>query len=184
MSSSPNGAEATASTDSVMQFFTAREQQLIIHALVCMKDFPTINYEKIADRMGLKNPRSVANAWGALKKKILTFDKEERKRKGLPSDDEDDEAAACSDGKATPKTPKRRAPRAASGTPGSGKRARTTTPKTARGKKGSLLAAADAGPQDEEQEEAAKNDGVKMEGAQDRIKPEPEAETAEDNGEN
>lgn len=42
--SATNGSEASASNDSVLQFFTAREQQLIMHALVCMKDFPAVSF--------------------------------------------------------------------------------------------------------------------------------------------
>ena len=118
--------------------------------------------------MGMKNPRSVANAWGALKKKIMTFDKEERKRKGLPSEDEDEEADG-GEGKSGSKTPKRRAPKAG-GTPGSGKRARTATPKSARGKKGAAVA-----PARDDEDEVIKAE-INEDGSQTFIKPDPVVE--------
>jgi hypothetical protein len=101
--------------------------------------------------MGLKNPRSVSNAWSLIKKKIQTFDKEERKRKGLPSEDE-----AEDDAETVKKTPKRARATKAAGTPKSAKVAKTgkaSTPRTPRAKKSDLFVAAEdlAGDDDEDE---------------------------------
>ena len=57
--------------------------------------------------MGLTNPRSVSNAWTAIKKKIAEFDKKDRKERGLPSEDEAEHDNG--DGEDANPTPKKRA---------------------------------------------------------------------------
>ena len=76
-----------------------------------------IDYQKVADRMGLTNPRSVSNAWTAIKKKIAEFDKNDRKSRGLPSEDEPEpDNGDDDDTNPTPKKRARTAKAAAGGT--------------------------------------------------------------------
>lgn len=136
--------------------------------------------------MGLQNPRSVGNAWSLIKKKIQTYDKDYRKRKGLPSEDEADDE----DSEFTPKkTPKRaRVTKSASGTPtkSGNKSDKAGTPKTPRGKKAGLLAGALAnavgGDNDEavkkEDSEIKKEDPEVKKEESSKIKPEPVADEA------
>ena len=141
-----------------------------------------VDYVKVAERMGLKNPRSVSNAWSLIKKKIQTFDKEERKRKGLPSEDE-----AEDDAETVKKSPKRARATKAAGTPKSAKVAKTgkaSTPRTPRAKKSDLFVAAEdlAGDDEEDELKMEVKTEVKAEAmvkAEDMVKAEPEAEDAD-----
>lgn len=122
--------------------------------------------------MGLKNPRSVANAWGLIRKKVQTFDKEDRKRKGLPSEDEAEPAdgADGESGKPTPKRARATNLKTATGTPKTArakKVAKTPTPKTPRSTKkktGLLVAAEDL----EDDDENVKLENVKGEDIEDK----------------
>ncbi|EEY19714.1 predicted protein [Verticillium alfalfae VaMs.102] len=48
-----------------------REQEILSKAWSCMKVQPEIDYVRLAAATGMTNPRSAANAWGALKKKLF-----------------------------------------------------------------------------------------------------------------
>ncbi|KAK3935710.1 hypothetical protein QBC46DRAFT_396814 [Diplogelasinospora grovesii] len=93
-------------TNEATSVFTQREQELIANAMLCMRELPNIDYNKLAERMGMQNVRSASNAWSALKKKLLVdqadTDGSNGKRKaaqnedgsgGEDKDNKDDEAA-------------------------------------------------------------------------------------------
>lgn len=83
--------------------------------------FKQIDYEKLAGEMGMTNPRSAANAWGAIKKKMAwttaaqpaTGGKStggKRKKAATTDDDGDDQATPTKKAKATPtKAPRKKA---------------------------------------------------------------------------
>ncbi|KAK4113263.1 hypothetical protein N656DRAFT_768191 [Canariomyces notabilis] len=148
-------AEAPAGRDSLLQIFTEREQLIILHGFLTMQDsVPKIDYAKVAERMGL-NPRTIGNAWGAIKKKISAFDKEDRKRKGLPEQDDDDKSDEDTPKAKSKPTPKRaRTTKAVPGTPGTPTPKPKKTPGPGRGRKSAktLLSAARAVTDDEEEE--------------------------------
>ncbi|KAI8239368.1 hypothetical protein K4K55_001910 [Colletotrichum sp. SAR 10_96] len=50
---------------------TDRELEILKHAWNCMKTPPEIDYPKLAEACGMTNPRSAANAWGVIKKKLF-----------------------------------------------------------------------------------------------------------------
>jgi hypothetical protein len=138
-----------------------------------------IDYQKVADRMGLSNPRSVSNAWTLIKKKIAEFDKNDRKQRGLPSEDEaeTEDAEAGGDGNPTPKKRARTKAAASATTPRRGKAAAAGgSAKKPRGKKatGGMLAdlgvpagvdvtAALAGDEEDDDEMLKKEEALKLE---------------------
>jgi len=42
-----------------------------MQAWSCMTEEPKVNYDKLAEACGMGNPRSAANAWRAIKAKIM-----------------------------------------------------------------------------------------------------------------
>ncbi|EAQ91793.1 predicted protein [Chaetomium globosum CBS 148.51] len=98
-----NRAEDTAGNangDGPLSVLTAREQTMLLQGLLTVPGFPggiQIDYPKVAERMGLKNPRSVANAWSLIKGKINAYDKKYREDNNLPSAAEEAAAVAQAD---------------------------------------------------------------------------------------
>lgn len=89
-----------------------------------------IDYPKVAERLGMANHRSVTNAWGVIKKKLIEYEKKDRKERGLPSEDEA-EPAAEGEGDENPSPKKRARTTKAPGTPKTARAPRAAgTPKT------------------------------------------------------
>ncbi|KAK3290830.1 uncharacterized protein B0H64DRAFT_478697 [Chaetomium fimeti] len=102
--------EAVGNADGPLSVLTAREQTMMLQGLLTVPGFPggfQIDYAKVADRMGLKNPRSVANAWSLIKNKINAYDAKYREDNNLPTAAEE-AAAQADDGDDNP-SPKKRA---------------------------------------------------------------------------
>ncbi|KAK0648040.1 hypothetical protein B0T16DRAFT_388357 [Cercophora newfieldiana] len=57
--------------DATPVIFSTRDQQILLNAFMCMEAAPSINYEQLAARCGMTNPRSASNAWLAIRKKII-----------------------------------------------------------------------------------------------------------------
>ncbi|KXX75073.1 hypothetical protein MMYC01_203196 [Madurella mycetomatis] len=92
MPAESNTLETTpAGGDEAFSVLTRREQNIMFHSLLTIKNFPVgvpIDYQKVATRVGLTNPRSVMNAWTGIKKKMAEAGKKYREAEGLPSEDE------------------------------------------------------------------------------------------------
>ncbi|KAG7284571.1 hypothetical protein NEMBOFW57_010949 [Staphylotrichum longicolle] len=92
-----------------MSVLTPREQAIMLQSILTIKGFPSgiqIDYPKVAERLGMANHRSVTNAWGVIKKKLIEYEKKDRKDRGLPSEDEAEPAV---EGGRTKPSPKKRA---------------------------------------------------------------------------
>ncbi|ROT35212.1 hypothetical protein SODALDRAFT_353570 [Sodiomyces alkalinus F11] len=107
---------------------TEREQEFLAQAWTCMKTTPEIDYNRLAETLGMTNPRSAANAWSAIKKKLFTGtppptpskggDSEKKRKRATPKKAAAGAAAAAAGGDgaddgqsvATP-TKKQRSPR-------------------------------------------------------------------------
>ncbi|KAK4450623.1 hypothetical protein QBC34DRAFT_379331 [Podospora aff. communis PSN243] len=50
--------------------FTAREQEVLLNAFMCFKEFPTVDFYHLAARCGMSNHRSASNSWAGIRKKI------------------------------------------------------------------------------------------------------------------
>ncbi|KAH6844514.1 hypothetical protein B0I37DRAFT_406204 [Chaetomium sp. MPI-CAGE-AT-0009] len=102
--------DAAGNAEGPFSVLTAREQTMLLQGLLTVPGFPggiQIDYAKVADRMGLKNPRSVANAWSLIKSKINAYDAKYREDNNLPTAAE--EAAAQVDEEDENPSPKKRA---------------------------------------------------------------------------
>ena len=155
--------------------FSAREMEIMANAWLCMSEepkvsspvtsvqwrnaqlrFSQVDYNKLAERVNMTNPKSAANAWAAIKKKIMA-------KGGLPKNggDEDGNASPAK----VPKTPKsgsrtkrgKKADEDGDDTEESPTKKAKPTPK---GKKGK---AAKSEPQVEEDEGEGEEDVVKQE---------------------
>ncbi|KAK0750337.1 hypothetical protein B0T18DRAFT_428298 [Schizothecium vesticola] len=62
--------KTTTMAEKTTDIFTAREQEIMLNALLCMKEAPTVDFNDLAARLGMSNVRSASNAWAALRKKI------------------------------------------------------------------------------------------------------------------
>ncbi|ROW01203.1 hypothetical protein VSDG_02712 [Cytospora chrysosperma] len=116
---------------------TARENEILSKAMNCLKAPPEIDYEKLAGEVGMSNPRSAANAWGAIKKKMSwntntpaagkSTAGAKRKSAATTSNDSDaDEDASPAKKAKAPAKPRKKAPVApkkAAATPKKGKTA-------------------------------------------------------------
>ncbi|KAK0624416.1 hypothetical protein B0T14DRAFT_495684 [Immersiella caudata] len=51
--------------------FTARDQEILTNAFMCFKEFPVVDFDHLAARCGMTNPRSASNAWALIRKKII-----------------------------------------------------------------------------------------------------------------
>ncbi|KAK3345853.1 hypothetical protein B0T25DRAFT_611827 [Lasiosphaeria hispida] len=50
--------------------FTYREQEIILNAMLSIKEFPAVDYTELSRRLGFANPRSAGNAWAGVKRKV------------------------------------------------------------------------------------------------------------------
>ncbi|KAF3766951.1 hypothetical protein M406DRAFT_328065 [Cryphonectria parasitica EP155] len=65
-----SGANALKASTGINSL-TPREGEILAKAWACLKTGPPeIDYEKLADECGMRNHRSAANAWSAIKKKM------------------------------------------------------------------------------------------------------------------
>ncbi|KAL2161088.1 hypothetical protein VTH06DRAFT_8801 [Thermothelomyces fergusii] len=108
-----NQEEPNAVTGSgPLSALSSREQTILLQALLSDPNFPgciQVDYAKVANRMNLKNPRSVSNAWTIIKNKIAAYDKKFREEHNLPSEGETATAAAENAGGDDNPSPKKRA---------------------------------------------------------------------------
>ncbi|CAK4032320.1 Hypothetical predicted protein [Lecanosticta acicola] len=76
--------------------FTEREQKLMSYAWRCFEGEPKVDYQQLANLAGMSNPRSAANAWAVIKKKLAA-------QADANGGDNSSGAATPSKAKATPK---------------------------------------------------------------------------------
>ncbi|AEO60459.1 hypothetical protein MYCTH_2120489 [Thermothelomyces thermophilus ATCC 42464] len=94
-----NQEESNATSGSgPLSVLSPREQTIMLQALLSDSNFPAgiqVDYVKVANRMNLKNPRSVSNAWSIIKNKIAAYDKKFREDHNLPSAEQEAAATAA-----------------------------------------------------------------------------------------
>ncbi|KAH8895917.1 hypothetical protein GQ53DRAFT_804086 [Thozetella sp. PMI_491] len=49
---------------------SAREQEILSKAIMCLKSPPEVDYVRLAEACGMQNHRSASNAWSSIKKKL------------------------------------------------------------------------------------------------------------------
>ncbi|KAF2717619.1 hypothetical protein K431DRAFT_306794 [Polychaeton citri CBS 116435] len=77
--------------------FSEREQQLLAAAWTCMEGEVKVDYTKLANKVGMSNPRSASNAWSGIRKKLAAINTAENS-----SSNDDDATGAAGSGDVTP----------------------------------------------------------------------------------
>ncbi|KAK4032894.1 hypothetical protein C8A01DRAFT_40653 [Parachaetomium inaequale] len=100
----PEENSVDKSKEGPLSAWSARDQNIMLQVLLTVPGFPaSLEYDnaKVAERMGLQNPRSVTNAWCLIKTKIHEYDVKYREEHKLPTIEDEAKAAA----EAADKTP-------------------------------------------------------------------------------